>query len=93
MAVIVLVPETKMADVDKLISVGNLLVRKISWFSSQLLFCPVHLEPTDRQGLPIYALVFQEIILFHIFIYRDNTLSISPSLSLIHFDFKESTAR
>ena len=32
MAVIPLVPETKMVDVGKLISLGNLLVWKISWF-------------------------------------------------------------
>ena len=27
-----LVPETKMMDIDKLISLGNLLVRKVTWF-------------------------------------------------------------
>ena len=32
MAVIPLVPETKMADVSKLISLRNLLVRKVTWF-------------------------------------------------------------
>ena len=32
MAVIPLVPETKMADVGKLISLGNLLDRKTTWF-------------------------------------------------------------
>ena len=32
MAVIPLVPETKMMDVGKLISLGNLLVRKVTWF-------------------------------------------------------------
>ena len=32
MAVIPLVPETKMADVGKLISLGNLVVRKVTWF-------------------------------------------------------------
>ena len=31
MAVIPLVSETKMADVGKLISLGNLLVRKVTW--------------------------------------------------------------
>ena len=31
MAVMPLVPETKMADVGKLISLGNLLVRKVTW--------------------------------------------------------------
>ena len=32
MATIPLVPETKMVDVSKLISLGNLLVRKVTWF-------------------------------------------------------------
>ena len=32
MAVMPLVPETKMADVGKLISLGNVLVRKFTWF-------------------------------------------------------------
>ena len=32
MAVIPLVPETKMVDVGKLTSLGNLLVRKVTWF-------------------------------------------------------------
>ena len=31
MAVIPLFPETKMANVSKLINVGNLLVRKVTW--------------------------------------------------------------
>ena len=31
MAVVPLVPKTKMADVGKLISLGNLLVRKVTW--------------------------------------------------------------
>ena len=50
MAVIPLVPETKMADVGKRISLGNLLVRKVTWLvlatmSATLIF-PAHLEPT-----------------------------------------------
>ena len=32
MVVMSLVPETKMADVGKLVSLGNLLVRKVTWF-------------------------------------------------------------
>ena len=32
MAVMPLVPETKIAGVGKLISLGNLLVRKVTWF-------------------------------------------------------------
>ena len=32
MSVIPLVPEAKMADIGKLISLGNLLVRKVTWF-------------------------------------------------------------
>ena len=32
MVVMPLVPETKMADVGKLTSLGNLVVRKVTWF-------------------------------------------------------------
>ena len=39
-------------------------------------FCPVNLEPIVRQGLPIYTLVFQELIL-SILTSRDNTLSLT----------------
>ena len=40
-----LVPETKMADVGKLISLGNLLVRKVTWFVSTTTSAPLTLSP------------------------------------------------
>ena len=45
-------------------------------------FRPVHLELTAWQGLHIYTFIFQEFFLFHIFTYRDKTLSV------LHFDFQ-----
>ena len=49
MAIIPLVPKTKMVDVSKLISQGNLLVRKshvIFAHDYVCNFCPAHLELT-----------------------------------------------
>ena len=48
-----LVSETKMVDVGKLISLRNLLVRKVTWF--MLTTTSEYLEPTAWQGLPIYT--------------------------------------
>ena len=78
MAVMPLVPETKMVEVGKLISLWNLLVRKVTWLvltTTSATFCFVHLEPTVWQGLPIYILVFQELTLLHCDLQRQNTLS------------------
>ena len=65
-----LVPETKMADVGKLISLGNLLIRKVTWLV--LTTTSANLEPTAWQGLLIYTHVFQELIL-SILTSRDST--------------------
>ena len=50
MAVMPLVPKTKMADIGKLISLRNLLVRKVTWLvlttTSPTLILSAHLEPT-----------------------------------------------
>ena len=50
MAVMPIVPEIKMANFGKVISLGNLLVRKVTWLvlttPSATLICPAHLEPT-----------------------------------------------
>ena len=73
MIVIPLVPETKMVDVSKLICLGNLLVRKVTGFV--LITMSATLILSRAFGLPIYTLAFQELILFHIFTYRDSTLS------------------
>ena len=71
-----------MADVGKLISLENLLVRKVTWFvvtSTSGPFCPTHLEPTTWQGLPIYTLVFQKLVLSHFDFQRQHSL---PSFRL-----------
>ena len=66
MAVMPFVPETKMVDVGKLISLENLLVRKVMWFvlttTSATLILSRALELTEWQRLPIYTLVFQELV-------------------------------
>ena len=69
-----LFPETKMADVGKLISLGNLLARKTTWFVLTTTFATSILFRDFGQELPIYTLVFQELIL-SISTHRDNTLS------------------
>ena len=86
MAVRPLVTETKMVDVGKLLSLENLLVRKITWFvltntSATLIFFPAHLEPSTWQGLSIYTLVFQELILSHFHLQRQHTFSLFISTS------------
>ena len=92
-----LFPETKMADVGKLISLGNLLVRKFTWFvlttTSATWFRHAILEPTAWQELPIYTLVFQELILC-ISTHRDNTPSYTATYkdnSLFPFWLTETT--
>ena len=44
MAMISLVPKTKMEDVSKLISLGNLLVRKVMWFALTTTSAPLILS-------------------------------------------------
>ena len=74
MAVIPLVPETKMVDVGKLISPGNLLVRKISLFvfttTSATLILSRAFE-ADKHCL--YILSFFKNSLSYILTYRDST--------------------
>ena len=84
-----LVPETKMVDVSKLISLRNLLVRKVIWSvltttsATLILYC----------DLPIYTLVFQQLIL-SISTHSDNTLSYPATYrdnSLFPFRLAETT--
>ena len=99
MAVMPLVPETKMVDVSKLISLGNLLVRKVTWFvftttSATLIFFPAILETTAWQELPINTLVFQELILFHFNSQRQYTLlhcDIQTRLTLSVSTYRDNT--
>ena len=78
MAVIPLVPETKMVDVGKLISLGNLLARETTWLvltttsATSILSCVFGAYCMTRivykySHLPTH-------ILFHIFTYMVNTL-------------------
>ena len=49
MAMMPLVPKTKMADIGKLISLGNILIRNVMWLvltTTSAKFCLMHLEPT-----------------------------------------------
>ena len=112
MAVIPLVPETKMVDVGKLISLGNLLVRKVTWFvltttSATLILsrafkanCMTKIAyiysrlPRTHYTVSTFSLSFHfdfqrqhAFSLFHIFTYRDSTLS------RLHFNFQQSTPR
>ena len=86
MAVIPLVPETKMVDVGKLIYRGNLLVRKVRWFvltttSAPLVFISrIWSRPHDKDCLYIFS--SSKNPLSHILISRDSTLS-------LHFDFQK----
>ena len=99
MDVIPLVPETKMADVGKLISLGNLLARKTMWLvlttssATSILSCIFGANWMTRivykySHLPI-------LTLFHIFTYRVNTLFLlwlpERTLSLSPFRLTEST--
>ena len=95
-----LVPETKMADIGKLISLGNLLVRKVTWLeftttsTALILFCAFGADRMTRiayiySHLPrTHSLHFdsqRQHTLFHILNYRVN------ALSLLHFYFQLST--
>ena len=97
MAVIPLVPETKMADVGKLISLGNLLVRKVMWFmlttmsATLILSCAFGADRTTRI-VYIYSHLLRTHSLHFVFQRlhthtHTHTLSLSLSLSLSHTHF------
>ena len=97
MAMMPLVPETKMKDVGKVISVGNLLVRKVTCLvltttSATLIFVPcIWSRLHDKDCL--YILSSPKNSLSYTVTYRDSThtltlsVSLSVSLFLLHFDF------
>ena len=71
------VPETKMADVAKLISLGNLLARKTTWLvltttSETLILSRVFWAYCMTRIIYKYSHL-PTLILFHIFTYRVNT--------------------
>ena len=85
MAVIPLVPETKMVDVGKLISLGKLLVRKVLWFvftTTSATLVLSHVFGVDCMTRIAYILSSSKnSFSFRFFTYRD---SLHPLLSLSH---------
>ena len=79
MAVMPPVPETKMVDVGKLISLRNLLVRKVTWVvltttsATLILFHAFGADCRTRITYIYYCLPSSHF--FSIWTYRDNTLS------------------
>ena len=86
MVVMPLVQETKMADVGKLTSLGNLVVRKITWFvltsTSATLIWPSAFGDELHDKYCLYILSSSENSLSYTVTYRDSSLSLSLSLSL-----------
>ena len=103
MAVMPFVPETKMADVGKLISLGNLLVRKVTWLvlttTSATLILSRAFEANCMTRIAYIYSHFPSTCSLTFFTYRDSTLSLILSiatyrdntLSLLHFNFQHST--
>ena len=84
-----LVSKTKMADVSKLISVGNLLVRKVTWLVLTTMSTTLILSRAfGADCMTRIAYIYSCLPSTHsltFFTYRDSTLSLS------HFDFQQST--
>ena len=104
MAVLPLVPKTKIADVGKLISLGNLLVREVTCLvltttSSTLILSRAFGADCMTRIAYIYSRFPSTHSLSHSHLLRQHThclsLSLPPSLSLslslLHFDFQQST--
>ena len=100
MAVMLLVPETKMADVGKLISLGDLLARKTTWLvlttTSATSILSRVFGANCMTKISMNILIFQ---LFSIITFRENTLTLSISTNRVNtlflfftFDFQQSTA-
>ena len=87
MAVMPLVPETKMANIGKLISLRNLLVRKVTWLvltttsTTLILSCAFGTNCMTRIAY-IYSCL-PRTHSFHLALQRQHT----HSLSHLHFDF------
>ena len=91
MAVMPLVLETKMADVGKLISHGNLLVRKVTWLVLTTTSVTLILSRAfGADCMTRIAYIYSRLRSSHSFSIltsRDNTFS------FLHFDFQQSTTR
>ena len=99
MAMMPLVLETKMADIGKLISLGNLLVRKVTTTSATLILsCTfgadcmtmityIYSRLPSTHSFPFGLRETTHTLSLSIATYRDNTRS------LLHFEFQKSTPR
>ena len=92
MTVMPLVPETKMVDVGKLISLGNLLVRKVTWLvlttttATLILFRAFGADCMTR-----IAYIYSRLPSSHsLTLWLPET---THTLSPLHFDFQQSTPR
>ena len=74
MAVMPLVPQTEMADVAKLMSLGNLLARKTTWLVLTTTSATSILTCVFGASYMTWIVYLPTLILFHIFTYRVNTL-------------------
>ena len=95
MVVIPLVPETKMADVGKLISLGNLLVRKVTWLV--LITTSATLILSREFGancMTRIAYIYSRLSRTHSFPFRLTettrflTLRLTETTHSFHFDFQ-----
>ena len=89
-----LIPETKMADVGKLISLGNLLVRKVTWLvltttSANLILSSAF--GADRMTRIVY--IFSRLQRTHSFTFSPTETAHTHTLFLLHFDIQQSTPR
>ena len=91
MAVMPRVPETKMVDVGKLTSLENLLVRKVMWLVLTTMSATLILSRTFG------AVCMTRIAYKYSRLPRTHSLHFDlqsqHSLSLLHFDFQQSTPR
>ena len=92
MAEMPLVPETKMADVGKLINLENLLARKVTWLvlattSATLILSRAFGANCMTRIAYIYSRLPRTHSLTHFDFLRQHTLS------FLHFDFQQSTPR
>ena len=98
MAVIPLVPETKMADVGKLISAGNLLVWKVTWLvltitSATLILSRAFGADCMTRITYIYSLLLRTHCLSHFLLQRRHTLTHSILTHRDSFSLFISTSR
>ena len=93
MAVIPLVPETKMVEIGKLISLENLLVRKVTWFVLTTTSVPLILSCAfGADHMTRIAYIYSRLPRTHplTFWLTETVLSLSLSLSLsLHFQLTE----